>query len=90
MPQSDQQTVEDQGGAGYDKLNSGIRDASEDDQPCADNVGTANEKQSADSFGESEDDQQCADNRRKADENEQSTIVSAMESKISRMYTVAV
>ena len=34
MPQSDQQTVEDQGGAGYDKLNSDIRDASVDDQPC--------------------------------------------------------
>ena len=48
MLQSDQQTVEDQGGAGYAKLNSDIRDASEDDQPCADNVGTANEKQSAD------------------------------------------
>ena len=72
MLQSDQQTVEDQGGAGYAKLNSDIRDASEDDQPCADNVGTANEKQSADSFGESVDDQQCAGNRRKADENEQS------------------
>ena len=72
MLQSDQQTVEDQGGAGYAKLNSDIRDASEDDQPCADNVGTANEKQSADSFSESVDDQQCAGNRRKADENEQS------------------
>ena len=73
MPQSDQRTVEDQGGAGYDKRNSDIRDASEDDQPCADNVGTAHEKQSAGSFCESVDDQQCADNRRKADANEQST-----------------
>ena len=73
MPQSDKQTVEDQGSAGYDQRNSDIRNASEDDQPCADNVGTANEKQSADSFCESVDDQQCVDNRCKADENEQST-----------------
>ena len=92
MLQSHQQTVEDQGGAGYAKLNSDIRDASEDDQPCADNVGTANEKQSIDSFGESVDDQQCAGNRRKADENEQYTcgichVVDDLQSEYSRSAT---
>ena len=67
MTQSDQHTVEDHGSAGDDRLNSGIRDASENDQPCADNVGrpTANEKQSAYGFGESLDDQQWVDNRRR-------------------------
>ena len=78
MPQSDQQTVEDQGSAGDDQLNSDIRDASEVDQPCADNVGTANEKQSADSFGESVDDHQCVDNRRKADKRNSLQRVSVM------------
>ena len=75
MTHSDQHTpVEDHGSAGDDQLNSGLRDASENDQPCADNVGrpTVNEKQSAYGFGESLDDQQWVDNRRKADENEQS------------------
>ena len=43
MPQSDQQTVEDEGSAGDDQLNSDIRDASDDDKPCAANVGTAND-----------------------------------------------
>ena len=78
MPQSDQQTVEDQGSAGDDQLNSDIRDASYDDKPCAANVGTANEKQSAHSFGESVDDQQCVDNRRKADETSSLHMVSVM------------
>ena len=58
---TDQQTVEEQGGACNDQRNSDIRDALEDDQ------------QSADNFGESVDDQQYADNRCKADENEQCT-----------------
>ena len=78
MPQSDQQTMEDQGSAGDDQLNSDIRDASDDDKPCAANVGTANEKQSAHSFGESVDDQQCVDNRRKADETSRLQMVSVM------------
>ena len=50
MPQSDKQTVEDQGSAGYDQRNSDIRNASENGQPCAD------------IFSESVDDQPCADN----------------------------
>ena len=78
MPQSDQQTVEDQGSAGDDQLNSDIRYASEDDQPCADNVGTANEKQSAHSFGESVDDQQYVDNRRKLTKTNSLRMVSVM------------
>ena len=77
---SDKQTVEDQGSAGDDQLNSDIRDASDDDKPCAANVGTANEKQSAQShsFGESVDDQQCVDTRRKADETSSLQMVSVM------------
>ena len=78
MPQSDQQTVEDQGSAADDQLNSDIRDASDDDKPCAADLGTANEKQSAHSFGESVDDQQCVDNRRKADETSSLQMVSVM------------
>ena len=72
MPQSDQQTVDDQGSAGDDQLNS------DDDKPCAANVGTANEKQSAHSFGESVDDQQCVDIRRKADETSSLQMVYVM------------